>query len=156
MKIIGYCYPSTVSSFGLPVSPEHWVPSIPPGLVTDEGVVWREKEEDFKQVDLPSPLEIPDGCWLGVELDGTCTSLHPHDETEWRVTRATKAIQGVLHRPGDAPSAMRSVFSLHAGSKLLGISLPELHAALAKVRQSPQEPLEVTVRALATELARQR
>jgi hypothetical protein len=159
MKVVGYCVSPPPTS-GFSPMPEHWAPCIPVGLATEGGLVFLSEYENrdkpsFHRVQLKDPVEVPDGSWLGIEMDGSCTVLARGEEAEWRVTRATKAIQSLANRPASM-SAMRLVSAMHAGAHLIGIRISDLQSALTKARKSPQEPLEVTVRAVAAELGRLR
>jgi hypothetical protein len=161
MKILAYCLQTQMGP------PEEWLPAIPIGLLSTEGFLWKDsRAEDlaekhkFKQIELKNPTEFADGCWLGIETDGSCTTLRSDDEPKWRITRATRALEEVQGfakvNPGQTLDALHSVYRLHAAAALMGVRVAGLHMDLLRVRKSSNEPLEVTVRALVEELAKQK
>jgi predicted trehalose synthase len=100
------------------------------------------------------PIDLPENCWLGIETDGSCTVLHPDEEPKWRASRATRAIEDSQLLSQSSP--IRAVCALHAAAALVGLQVAKIHGALAKVRKSPSEPLEVTVQALVETLEKER
>jgi hypothetical protein len=163
MKVIGYFLKRDVSPLVCPVEVKDWLPAIPCGLVTDATPVWRDKnkdEHDHQQQNLSEPVEVPEGSWIGIETNGSATILSASSEFEWCVSRATRAIEEArAHIAGAGPkasNALRGVYAMHAAAFLVGIRVPDFITALGKVRKTPFEPLEVTVRALASELAKRK
>jgi hypothetical protein len=156
MQVLAYCLKPPVDSLGSFVEIEKWLPAIPDGLVTLSGFVWKNEirleDSQFKTQDLPVPLDVPEGSWVGVEDDGTCHVLAASDEAMWRISRATRAIEESYALFRENP--IQSVCALHAASTLMGVKFASLQSALAQARKSPDEPLEATIRALVEDLAK--
>ena len=154
MKVLAYCFKPGVA-LG-----EEWRPSVPVGIVTTEGFLWKDErlvDDEFKTRDLPDPLELPTDHWIGIETDGTSVILSKDEETQWRITKATQAIQTAqLPSSGDPEKVLQSVSLLHAATALMGVRVINLQAALHRAQKSSNEPLETTVRALVEEMAKQK
>jgi len=153
MKVLAYC----LKTIGIPVN--IGLPAIPNGLVSDAGFVWKGErlvDGEFVTCELKEPIEVPDDGWLGVEADGSCVALAHAEEAEWSIPRAAKLLEEAKAPiSASAEKALRSVTALHAAAALMGVRVSKLHEGLQKVQKSPTEPLEVTVRALVGELAKQ-
>ncbi len=141
---------------------ELWLPAFPPGLVTDAGIVWRERVQSSKQVNFPVSIEIPQDAWLGIEKDGSATILSGPEVLEWKIDRAWRTLKEAQEltrsdsprtdRSLSAANAVKSVSALHAAAALVGMRIFELNDALQRSKKSPGEPLETTVRTLIEEL----
>jgi len=137
-----------------------WLPAVPVGIVVGDEIVGRDgnrlsSEPGWVSISLKTPVEVPDGDWIGIEQSRTCVVLTPAEEPKWRVARATTAIEESKSTATVDPIAViRKVNAIHAAAGLLGLRVPELFGAIAQARKSPDEPLEVTVQTLASELAK--
>ena len=166
MKILAYCLVPH-GRFGVD-NVQEWLPAIPAGLISTEGFLWKDGvrlvDDEFKTQAVPD-IEVPEGCWLGIEKDGSCTVLHPDEEPKWRASRAASALEESQRLtkstvpsswPQVASNPLRAVCALHAAAALVGLRVAGLHDALQRARKSPSEPLEVTVRAMMESMARER
>lgn len=139
MKIERYC---------LVRGSREFLPAIPIGVVSSGKLFDRDfqalGDNGLEQIVLRSPMEVPARHWLGVELDGSCTLIKPDEETVWRMTRATKALEELHENMKQKGQSMKSVHLLHAASNLAGIRIAELFRAVSS-EKSADETIEQVV-----------
>ena len=156
MKVIAYCLKNYDGARRHLAGAGISVPVVPVGLIVeDQGFVWKGErfvDGEFVAVDLNPPVEIPDDSWLGIESDKSYAVLARSEQAAWRISHATRAVEESQKPISGPESALHAVRQLHIAADLMGVRVSELHAALLRVRKSPNEPLEVTVRALIEEM----
>lgn len=126
MKIIGYGPKSA-----LPFVPEY-VKVDKVGCVSRMGKVAADAEV------VEHEMDIPNGSWIGVHLDGTVESFPRVGETAWKVGAAMKGVQA-LSAPGADPQA--ALDALKACAAMLGVNAERLVANLTASKSSPDESL---------------
>lgn len=149
-----------VKGYYILASQTEWLPVIPIGIVIGDEVFGREgsplpPQPGYISILLKTPVETSSSDWIGVDQNNVGVVLTPIDEPQWRVAQATAAIEeSKSPATADPIAVIRKVNAIHAAAGLLGLRVPELFGAIAKARKSPDEPLEVTVRTLASDLAK--
>ena len=157
MKVFGYCIAPIVDIGHFPHEEDRF-PVIPEGLLTEDGYVWKDKIFPITDVEtfrLKETVDITDKNWLGMEIHGNYSIISSDEEPIWRVSQASQALEKSLRQSKDG-QPLSAVYSLHAAANLIGIQFSSLLSSLAKMQKSPDEPIEITVHALAQELEKSR
>ena len=116
------------------------LPCVPDYVDAFEGAFGREGPWLRDMFTRPCPqVEVPEGWWVGVRLDGTVEAFKLSDEGNWRAKTAIEAVKALGVDPTKDPHA--TMAGLRASADLVDLDLPDLMDKLEKARDNPKEDL---------------
>lgn len=123
------------------IGPSSDPPFVPSYLVSGGKVVVRPDASPGPRADLelPAPLVVPDGSWIGVRSDGTFELFPSGLEGPWRAAEAQRCMAAAMSLY--SRDAIRAAGLLHSAASLVGLSIPELVSSI-DAKRAPGETLD--------------